>query len=496
VRRLRLTAASDEDARSAATLLSDALGTMSLPGANDGRLVVIRQIALGRISLRSSAATVALQIEHAARQVWSEAVCYDLPSAAAAHVVVFPDRARPIMALARLHARAAPSHDWFWRAAVPGWRPDLTADEGWRVLLDAAHHLPAPVLVAAAVVDAAADAGVADVLLAGIRRSEAAAWLRMYGWTDGAPAAEMVAARLQRPAAIEGAVRTWGAEDDRVIWLGALLCTHATPALAANPRLPGRVARALGELATSRRPRLVEQHDRAPAAPTPSIDASPRLDTPDAALRDRTPAALSDERRSQFLETLADPESGGEPTSHAGLLFVLPILERLGFDAFLRAHPALLATEFPACLLRAIGERLAIPAQDPLAVALMADRTEDETRSVAPLDAPALAHGLALAESLRSLLSSPPPRAPMSSPLDAWLIAVRRWSRRQARLGLATLVCRPGLVRVSPTHLDVSFDLSQTDLRIRRLALDVDPGWVPWLGRVVQFHYVGRHSTR
>jgi hypothetical protein len=24
---------------------------------------------------------------------------------------------------------------------------------------------------------------------------------------------------------------------------------------------------------------------------------------------------------------------------------------------------------------------------------------------------------------------------------------------------------------------------------VRRVALDVDPGWVPWMGRVVQFRY-------
>jgi hypothetical protein len=26
-------------------------------------------------------------------------------------------------------------------------------------------------------------------------------------------------------------------------------------------------------------------------------------------------------------------------------------------------------------------------------------------------------------------------------------------------------------------------------MRIRRAGLDIDPGWVPWLGRVVSFHY-------
>jgi hypothetical protein len=31
---------------------------------------------------------------------------------------------------------------------------------------------------------------------------------------------------------------------------------------------------------------------------------------------------------------------------------------------------------------------------------------------------------------------------------------------------------------------------SQVDMTVRRAGLDLDPGWVPWLGRVVQFHYL------
>jgi len=29
----------------------------------------------------------------------------------------------------------------------------------------------------------------------------------------------------------------------------------------------------------------------------------------------------------------------------------------------------------------------------------------------------------------------------------------------------------------------------RVDIDIRRVGLDIDPGWVPWLGRTVTFHY-------
>ena len=70
-----------------------------------------------------------------------------------------------------------------------------------------------------------------------------------------------------------------------------------------------------------------------------------------------------------------------------------------------------------------------------------------------------------------------------------WLDASRHWLRRIGHIGLASLVLRPGGLALTATHADVHFHLDQTDLRVRRLGLDVDPQWLPWFGRVVAFHY-------
>jgi hypothetical protein len=57
-------------------------------------------------------------------------------------------------------------------------------------------------------------------------------------------------------------------------------------------------------------------------------------------------------------------------------------------------------------------------------------------------------------------------------------------------MGLAAVVSRPGRVAVTRTHVDVLFGHQQADPRVRRAGLDLDPGWLPWFGRVVQFHYL------
>ena len=53
----------------------------------------------------------------------------------------------------------------------------------------------------------------------------------------------------------------------------------------------------------------------------------------------------------------------------------------------------------------------------------------------------------------------------------------------------AALTERPAHIRATASHLDVHLRLAAVDLDIRRTGLDLDPGWLPWLGRVVRFHY-------
>jgi hypothetical protein len=44
-------------------------------------------------------------------------------------------------------------------------------------------------------------------------------------------------------------------------------------------------------------------------------------------------------------------------------------------------------------------------------------------------------------------------------------------------------------LRATETHLDLDLATPTVDLALRLSGLDLDPGWVPWLGRVLTFHY-------
>ncbi|HEU0016488.1 MAG TPA: hypothetical protein VFQ45_22600 [Longimicrobium sp.] len=199
----------------------------------------------------------------------------------------------------------------------------------------------------------------------------------------------------------------------------------------------------------------------------------------------------------------------------AGLFFLVPAMRRLGMDAHLAAHPHLLEAELPVHVLLRIAEKTCVPPGDP-ALDLLGriDRINSDPHSAAPEELNRINSGAALPftapEAWTRLVAragEPVARAdggrwdasgrlPLALPaatldeaVDAWVAALRRLSRLHARMGLRALVRRPGRVEATRTHLDVTLPFSAADVRVRAAGLDLDPGWVPWLGRVAAFHY-------
>jgi hypothetical protein len=530
VRRLHLRADAEDDARHAATLLTDALRTASLPAADQGRLIVIRRLALGRISAHVSPASLALHIERVTRDVISQAVDYDLPAADTANAVVLPNRSDAIITLARRHAGSAPANEWFWTAVVPGWRANASRGERWSLLLDATHDVPEAAIVAAAVIAQAVGAGVEDALLSSIPAGQGAHWLRLEGWSSSAP--EPLPPPRQHLARHRAEIihqwrQNWGPTDDRLVWLTTLLTVTETPASVADPRLPAKVASALkafervsaprsdpespitthADLPGVREnpaPRILQRASAPPSDPQFRIDSgqsASSVDAPQQTAITREPFNHESDVGDRWAEAgeLVSPRSrveferehippgtlSGELTECAGLLFLVPILERLAFAQFLASHPTLLEGGFPAQLLSFIGRRVGLTPNDPLALAFRTEINDERGLTL-------VGDIFHLPIQVREILSTPKPRTALDSPFMAWLTAIRRWCRRYLRMGLMALIRRPGRVYTSRTHIDACFALSQVDVRVRRLALDVDPGWVPWMGRVVQFNYLNQ----
>jgi hypothetical protein len=71
----------------------------------------------------------------------------------------------------------------------------------------------------------------------------------------------------------------------------------------------------------------------------------------------------------------------------------------------------------------------------------------------------------------------------------------------QARVGPALWAApstwaRPARVLATRSHVDVHLRSADVTLALRRSGLDIDPGWLPWLGRVVHLHYASALAPR
>jgi hypothetical protein len=219
-----------------------------------------------------------------------------------------------------------------------------------------------------------------------------------------------------------------------------------------------------------------------------------------------------------------------EPTLCAlgGLFFIVQVLERLQIAQFISDHPELAPLALPQRVLRRIGERLDPTGSDPVFRVLgepgpeMSGRTwvvpeawRRELRAPGPCRRASLgplAEGWCAVFDAGGLLlawfrDEPPSELTadwgdvvaeaaqvdggfITWLVDAWVMAIERWLAVHTELDLATLVRRPAALQCTRTHLDVVLALETADVRVRRAALDLNPGWVAWLGWVVTFHYV------
>ncbi|MCQ8103707.1 hypothetical protein NP590_06290 [Methylomonas sp. SURF-2] len=68
-----------------------------------------------------------------------------------------------------------------------------------------------------------------------------------------------------------------------------------------------------------------------------------------------------------------------------------------------------------------------------------------------------------------------------------------QWGRQRygAALFRRDILAVPALLEADASHVDVFYALDSVNLDLRRVGLDIDPGWLPWLGKVVKFHYGG-----
>jgi hypothetical protein len=211
-----------------------------------------------------------------------------------------------------------------------------------------------------------------------------------------------------------------------------------------NPLPPSPGGRGLGEgVLPAETERL--RH----ATPHPALSRIDGKVAPQAALSG-SEAAWPEDRHTGAAPAPATYVNAVE-TEWGGVLFLLNAFRRLGLDRF---DPE---DDDPPTAWRWLhdaGVSLGMPADEPLARFL----AEQDLQTAIPRERlAAVLHGL------EHLYAEPGP----------WPLPL----------------AQSAVLRATETHLDLHLAAPAVDPALRIAGLDLDPGWLPWLGRVVKFHY-------
>lgn len=147
-------------------------------------------------------------------------------------------------------------------------------------------------------------------------------------------------------------------------------------------------------------------------------------------------------------------------TRQGGLLYLLNVLNRAEARSLMRDGWELLPHGW--AWLGRLGLELGLDTSDPLAEAIALQLGFDSGAGLAHL--PAL-----------------PGRARLLALTQHWYGAADLWQ--------PALLARAAQVHLSPSHVDMFLPLQAVQLPVRLAGLDINPGWLPWLGKVVGFHY-------
>ena len=292
-------------------------------------------------------------------------------------------------------------------------------------------------------------------------------------------------------------------QADAVAW-AALVLAETDPSALGLPSVGGllsEVAASWGAPVTPVPPAAPDppaREDRADAAGTPAPGPGPGAESGATAMTAATGAApdpAADTPAGRDARTGADPAHGapgcpaaedetdgagpdagsrGLPTEWGGLLFLLSLAPAVGLPHAVLAEPDLGGRSLPWLLQAVAVTLLPVPGDDPALAAFAGLGPAEPSPWRAGLPATA-----GEARAVRRLA-------------ERWAQAAASALGRPVSEGEATvraLAARRGTVLFAPAWIEIVLALDEVDVDVRVAGLDLDPGWVPWLGCVLRYRY-------
>jgi len=508
--------------------LEEALRLATLPGEEEGRIYCFRRVSLSGIPAEANRRVWMEQVQQVLGTLAAQAVHAGDPNAASANAVYFNNFEETIETLLRKAVRAhGPSiPDWFSNSAI-----GTVAETSYALQIPAILERIRPPSMApgaaAAILFAALGNSDPVALLSAIPSATIREWIREL---EGQKSLSASAPPVQLPGEIKTALQRaafhFGWKDPATVWLAAQAVLSLSPGTWSSGTA---VTRARATLRSLEEAQLRGPADRSASIirefavhsfvfdddnETGAVRMLPSGEETATASQNefnlpRLPAtadgdSISDPARaSQEMALEAEPPAVaipeipavnppllGEATPSAGLYFLLNVLRSLGIVSTLEACPSLAEFSLATSIIRQLAIHAGVADSDPILLCLRMPQPAFALPAeiLADLSLQPAAWPKGFAVSRRAAFDS-------AYFLRVCTVAVKRWLWRMGRLTVGDVINRNGRVWLTRTDLDVTFPLAAADLRIRRIGLDIDPGWLSWFGesgRVVRFHYRDR----
>ncbi len=187
---------------------------------------------------------------------------------------------------------------------------------------------------------------------------------------------------------------------------------------------------------------------------TKEIDVEPTLHN------DVRESVAAEDHAAKTTSSSSETEQTVIHTQQGGLFYCLNFLNRPECQTILAEHWRELPDGWG--WLYRLGETLQLDQHDPVVDFLclqLGFDTRQALEQLAPLPA---------ADELNALA-------------QRWYAKTEVWSSELLRLDAT--------IEFSPNHVDIHTTINNVQLPVRLAGLDINPGWLPWLGKVVSFHY-------
>jgi hypothetical protein len=503
IRQLRIKSQDENSISADINALQDAFNIASMPGLPPNGLLLVKKLDLGVYRTRSTSMSISKLIDEKIRSESYQPVCVDQQQSENKDVVWFSDTTEAVFALLKLVLYGQLPTAWYWSVIFPSLQknPDLS-----EVLFTVSRDLPRSEIKPLVLVNATrmlvlqtdikTTFDVITLPLVQVMASEVGLYPRLVL----AAGAELENRHVYLPVlsglweeVIKKAVQVWGEEDLRSHWLAYCALVTANPALIENKLIWTSIVALIEAINVSSFKKKTEQGEG-------GVDGLDRQDFDEPFINTKKNSIGNAVEQVNLPDKIIDDQDsvdtefkfeGLVDCEYSGFGFLVSLLGFLSIDELLSENPLLTEINFPVRILRLVSKRFGIDPQHPLLQALpetpaRADQLVE--KFIAPAGWQTLVRST---ENIDSLLLRPTVRR-----LEITVqLLLSRFLYRYAKISLRSLIMHEGQIAITRTHLDILFDIDQLDIRIRKAGLDINPGWVSWLGLVVQFHYQKKEQS-